>query len=298
MTGPQRRVSVSRSRAVEGRGLLGASRPGPRCVDDLVGHPHQRVDVAHVRAHRLGQQPRGRPERRRVGADHHRRARAGHLVVALVRRPPRPARGPHRHPRHHPPPPHSLRVAPNDRSTPRDPHTPRRSRRSPRDRHETTAHAGRGGRPATVTRPSRPHAGRGARSASDEPRDHRSVSSPPPAPPHVGGRAPIGPGLGVKDASRRRFAVAAPSLTPSLSRPDQRRSTAGAASFLGAPPPTARPPLLHPWTGEDHLDRAHDILAGRSICGSDVPGTSEPQNDTGWPRIGGGAPDEGGLARR
>ena len=56
---------------VEHRAGLVGREPGRggRAVDDLVGHPHQRVDVAHVRARPRAEQPAGQGERGRVRGD-------------------------------------------------------------------------------------------------------------------------------------------------------------------------------------------------------------------------------------
>jgi hypothetical protein len=71
VAGAQRVAHVGLEPVEHGR-AGGAAEGGVGVVHDLVGHPHEGVDVADLRAHRLGEQPGGQPERARVLADHHR----------------------------------------------------------------------------------------------------------------------------------------------------------------------------------------------------------------------------------
>ena len=65
-------------------GLVGSeSGRGGGTVDDLVGHPHQRVDVAHVRTRSRAEQPAGEVERGRIARDH---GGGGILSRAVVER--------------------------------------------------------------------------------------------------------------------------------------------------------------------------------------------------------------------
>ena len=97
-----------------------------------------------------------------------------------------------------------------------------------------------------------------------------------PRPPHVGGRAPIGPGLGVKDvASLRRCAAPAPVLDPEPLRPDS-AALDGRRSLV-----PRRAAVLCAATS---YDPAPDPPIGQNDTKTGVR-SAVPAQSRGWPRI-------------